>query len=120
MNKMLPVFILLMVALVAADEPLMNLSNPEESDSDSVSRVRCDSTSSCPGTDTCCLTASGSWRCCPKRKAVCCTGGLTCCPKGYYCLTSSQCGKKWLGLPSSSQPASKIQDLEWQTATETV
>lgn len=52
--QMVPVLMLLMVALVAA-----------ESDTDSVSVVHCDASTYCPDGTTCCLNPYGSWGCCP-------------------------------------------------------
>ncbi|KAJ7987703.1 hypothetical protein DPEC_G00329240 [Dallia pectoralis] len=46
----------------------------------------CDPHTSCPKGTTCCLGAkTGKWGCCPLPKAVCCSGGEHCCPRGYTC-----------------------------------
>ncbi|KTF71520.1 hypothetical protein cypCar_00050436, partial [Cyprinus carpio] len=51
----------LMAALVAADEPMMELSEPAES----VSVIHCDAATICPDGTTCCLSPYGVWYCCP-------------------------------------------------------
>ncbi|XP_059412428.1 progranulin-like [Carassius carassius] len=92
---MVPVLMLFMVALVAA-----------ESDSASVSVVHCDTSTYCPDGTTCCLNPSGSWGCCPYPRGQCCRDGLHCCPNGYLCdSTSTHCQAGWLRLPSSSRLA---------------
>jgi len=64
--QMVPVLMLLMAALVAADEPMMELSDAVESvDSASVSVVHCDAATVCPDGTTCCLSPYGVWYCCP-------------------------------------------------------
>ncbi|XP_077108702.1 progranulin isoform X3 [Ranitomeya variabilis] len=60
--------------------------------------VKCDDTSSCPGTATCCRLASGEWGCCPYEKAVCCDDHEHCCPNGYTCV-QGQCQKEELSIP---------------------
>ncbi|XP_048057511.1 progranulin-like [Megalobrama amblycephala] len=124
-SKMVPVLMLLMAALVAADETLMDLSGPVESDSDSVSDVYCDAVTACPDGTTCCLNLYGQWGCCPYPLGHCCRDGLHCCPHSSYCdSTSSYCVSGRLRLPSSPQLASKAiqktQDLERQTETKIV
>ncbi len=57
---MIPVLVLLMSALVAADEPMMDLSEPAES----VSVVNCDASTICPHGTTCCQSPYGVWYCC--------------------------------------------------------
>ncbi|XP_073678193.1 progranulin-like [Garra rufa] len=122
---MVPVLMLLMAALVAADEPVMDLSGPAEPDSASVSVVHCDSTTVCPDGTTCCLSPHGTWGCCPYSLGQCCRDGLHCCPYGYHCdSTSTHCLRGWLKLPSSSQMATKAvqkpQAFKWQGETEMV
>ncbi|XP_077316143.1 progranulin isoform X1 [Lithobates pipiens] len=51
--------------------------------------VKCDDTSSCPGSTTCCRLASGEWGCCPFSQAVCCSDKIHCCPTGYTCSGGS-------------------------------
>ncbi|XP_067282665.1 progranulin-like [Pseudorasbora parva] len=124
MDKMVPVLMLLMAALVAADETLMDLSGPVESDSASVLVVHCDASTVCPDRTTCCLSPYGRWTCCPYSMGQCCRDGIHCCRHGYHCdSTSTHCLRGWLKLPSSAQPASKsiqkTQALESQTKTET-
>ncbi|XP_050993331.1 progranulin-like isoform X2 [Labeo rohita] len=121
---MVPVLMLLMAALVAADESMMDLSGPAKSDS-AVSVVHCDSTTACPDGTTCCLTPYGTWGCCPYSLGQCCRDGLHCCPHGYHCdSTSTQCLRGWLRLPSFPQMATKAiqkpQVLKWQSQTEMV
>ncbi|XP_067282666.1 progranulin-like [Pseudorasbora parva] len=124
MDKMVPVLMLLMAALVAADETLMDLSGPVESDSASVLVVYCDASTVCPDGTTCCLSPYGVWACCPYTNGHCCRDGLHCCPASSLCdSTSTRCVSEWLILPSSPQLASKAiqktQTLESQTKTET-
>ncbi|KAK7469520.1 hypothetical protein BaRGS_00036466 [Batillaria attramentaria] len=62
-----------------------------------VSNVICpDQQSECPDQNTCCITSSGTYGCCPQPNAVCCADKLHCCPQGYKCDTSS--GKCLRGL----------------------
>ncbi|KAK2887002.1 hypothetical protein Q8A67_015230 [Cirrhinus molitorella] len=105
---MVPVLMLLMGALVAADELMMDLSRPAESDSVSVSVIHCNATVVCPDRTTCCLSPYGLWSCCHSPMAQCCRDGLHCCPYGYHCdSTSTHCFRGWLKLSSSSQMATK-------------
>ncbi|XP_048057514.1 granulin 1 isoform X1 [Megalobrama amblycephala] len=120
MSKMVPVLMLLMAALVAADESMMDLS-----DSASVSVVHCDAVTVCPDGTTCCLTPYGVWGCCVYPMGQCCRDGLHCCPHGYHCdSTSTHCVSGWLRLTSTPQATfkaiQKTQDLERQTETEIV
>ncbi|XP_051728180.1 progranulin [Ctenopharyngodon idella] len=123
---MVPVLMLLMAALVAADEPMMELSDAVESvDSASVSVVHCDAATVCPDGTTCCLSPYGVWYCCPFSMGQCCRDGVHCCRHGYHCdSTSTHCLRGWMRLSSSPLPASKAiqktQDLERQTEIETV
>ncbi|KAK7138722.1 hypothetical protein R3I93_015976 [Phoxinus phoxinus] len=123
--KMVPVLMFLMAALVAA-EPLMDLSDPVESD-ESVSVVYCDAYTACPDGTTCCRSPYGVWSCCPYPMGQCCRDGIHCCSHGYHCdSTSTRCLRGWLRMSSSPQPAFKAiqktqdQALERQTQTETV
>uniref|UniRef100_A0A8C5HV02 Granulins domain-containing protein n=1 Tax=Gouania willdenowi TaxID=441366 RepID=A0A8C5HV02_GOUWI len=55
-----------------------------------VKDVPCNKTASCPDRTTCCKTLDGGWGCCPfpnvgQLFAVCCTGGMYCCPESYTC-----------------------------------
>ncbi|XP_028310063.1 granulin a isoform X1 [Gouania willdenowi] len=48
--------------------------------------IKCDATSSCPALTTCCFMEDfHKYGCCPLPKAVCCTGGMYCCPESYTC-----------------------------------
>ena len=55
-------------------------------------------TAQCPSGNTCCMTASGQYGCCPLPTAVCCSDHIHCCPQGYTCDdssgTCSKMGKK--------------------------
>ncbi|KAK2887003.1 hypothetical protein Q8A67_015231 [Cirrhinus molitorella] len=118
---MVPVLMLLMAALVAADEPMMDLSRPAESNS--VSVVYCNSTVYCQDGQTCCLSPYGIWSCCLYTLGQCCIDGVHCCPYGYRCdSTSTHCFRGWLKLPSSSIRATKAiqkpQDIKWQLQSE--
>ncbi|KTF73515.1 hypothetical protein cypCar_00045171, partial [Cyprinus carpio] len=92
-SKMVPVLMLLMVALVAA-----------ESDTDSVSVVHCDASTYCPDGTTCCLNPYGSWGCCPypmslsfdqalqqksQTEQVHCDGDVYCPTEQFCCKTSA-------------------------------
>ncbi|CAM4631808.1 unnamed protein product [Leuciscus chuanchicus] len=106
-----------MAALVAA-EPLMDLSDPVESDSESVSVVHCDASTACPDGTTCCLSPYGQWFCCPFSMGQCCRDGVHCCRHGYHCdSTSTQCLRGWLRLSSTPQPASKAIQKTQETST---
>lgn len=52
-----------------------------------------DGESECADGDTCCMTSSGSYGCCPEAKAVCCSDMLHCCPEGYGCVSGDKCEK---------------------------
>ncbi|GMR31736.1 hypothetical protein PMAYCL1PPCAC_01931, partial [Pristionchus mayeri] len=46
----------------------------------------CPDASSCPGSQTCCLSPSASYyNCCPYALASCCIDRIHCCPSGTYC-----------------------------------
>ena len=44
----------------------------------------CSDNSSCPDSNTCCVTSSG-FSCCPFLNGSCCLDGANCCPNGYIC-----------------------------------
>ncbi|KAK2820094.1 hypothetical protein Q5P01_023053 [Channa striata] len=46
---------------------------------------KCDESTSCPGTSTCCKIPGGAWGCCPLPEAVCCDDHLHCCPHSKVC-----------------------------------
>lgn len=70
---MVPVLLFFMAALVAADEPLTEISAPDKS----VSVVHCDPYTVCPNGTTCCRSPFGKWSCCPffmvidKNQSIC-------------------------------------------------
>ena len=39
----------------------------------------------CMDGQTCCLSDSGGFGCCPVPNAICCSNGVHCCPQGYIC-----------------------------------
>ncbi|XP_051527102.1 progranulin-like [Myxocyprinus asiaticus] len=129
---MVLVLVLLMAALVAADDPMTDLLSQVESDSASPSVVHCDAITACPDLTTCCRSPYGLWFCCPYMMGQCCRDGVHCCRHGYTCdSTSTRCLRGWLRLPSTSpQLASKAiqktqsvlldQDLEWKNQAEVV
>ena len=45
--------------------------------------------SQCPDGNTCCKLSSGQYGCCPLPRAVCCSDGIHCCPRGYTCDVSA-------------------------------
>ena len=51
----------------------------------------------CPSSSTCCknIFSGSQFGCCPFEDAVCCDGGLTCCPKDHKCTSSLP--KGWPG-----------------------
>ncbi|XP_056336387.1 progranulin-like isoform X1 [Danio aesculapii] len=120
---MFPVLMLLMAALVAADEPLLDLSIPVETVDTSASVIHCDARTVCPDRTTCCRTPYGKWTCCPYSMGQCCRDGIHCCRHGYRCnFTSTRCLRGWLTMPSSFQEATRTfqKDQEIQTQAETV
>ncbi|XP_026096662.1 granulins-like [Carassius auratus] len=128
---MVPVLIFFMAALVAADEPMMELSGQLESDSASVSVVHCDACTTCPKGKTCCRSPLGAWYCCPFSMGQCCRDGLHCCSHGYHCSPrSTHCLRGWLKMPSPAVLATKAiqkpqsvpidQAPEWKSQTESV
>ncbi|NXT88132.1 GRN protein, partial [Anhinga rufa] len=44
-----------------------------------------DGQSECPDDATCCMTASGTWGCCPMPQASCCADKVHCCPHATVC-----------------------------------
>ena len=56
-------------------------------DAPPLNNVNCDGESQCPDGNTCCLTKSDTYGCCPKVNAVCCPDRVHCCPEGYSCDT---------------------------------
>ncbi|NXE99728.1 GRN protein, partial [Menura novaehollandiae] len=51
-----------------------------------------DGQSECPDDATCCVTASGTWGCCPMPQASCCADKVHCCPHATVCdLTHGRC-----------------------------
>ena len=78
---MLTLFLLLPVVLGA---------NPyRKFHKDSSGDIKCPDGGKCPNGDTCCLTATGDYGCCPDPNAVCCSDEKHCCPQGYQCDVSS-------------------------------
>ncbi|XP_062847915.1 granulin b [Trichomycterus rosablanca] len=53
--------------------------------------VRCDETSHCSSTETCCRLSVNEWACCPLKQAVCCKDMKHCCPMGYTCDSERGC-----------------------------
>ena len=50
----------------------------------------------CMDGQTCCLSYSGGFGCCPVPNAICCNNGVHCCPQGYICdYGSGGCRKSW-------------------------
>ncbi|XP_064647998.1 SCO-spondin-like isoform X2 [Lineus longissimus] len=69
-----------------------DLSMPwyEKSPATPVNYVPCpDGVSKCPDSFTCCELATGQYGCCPVPEAVCCSGKILCCPRGYTCDEST-------------------------------
>ncbi|XP_074973403.1 LOW QUALITY PROTEIN: progranulin [Phalacrocorax aristotelis] len=51
-----------------------------------------DGRSECPDDATCCMTAGGTWGCCPMPQASCCADKVHCCPHGTVCdLAHGRC-----------------------------
>ncbi|XP_077407642.1 granulin b [Vanacampus margaritifer] len=73
--------------------------------------TKCDATTTCPGTSTCCPNVAGGWACCPLKQAVCCDDGAHCCPHGKRCnLAAETCDD-----PSGAAPP-----LPWLAKTAAV
>lgn len=72
-----------------ASFPLKTSANPPNpSPSPPASRVKCDSTYSCPPGNTCCCQLHlakhcFAWGCCPLESAVCCDDHYHCCPSDF-------------------------------------
>ena len=50
----------------------------------------------CMDGQTCCLSDSGGFGCCPVPNVICCSNGVHCCPQGYICdYGSGGCRKSW-------------------------
>ncbi|XP_048373527.1 progranulin [Sphaerodactylus townsendi] len=57
--------------------------------------VPCDAQHYCHDGQTCCLTSSGGWACCPYDKGSCCSDRRHCCPSGFRCSrTGLDCQRK--------------------------
>ena len=52
---------------------------------DNLKKNVCPDGGSCSDVQTCCLSISGEYGCCPDPKAVCCSDNLHCCPRGTMC-----------------------------------
>ncbi|XP_047465155.1 granulin b [Mugil cephalus] len=64
---------------------------------------KCDESTSCPGTTTCCKTQTGQWACCPLPQAVCCEDHIHCCPQDTVCnLEAGTCDDPSGAAPSLS------------------
>ena len=56
--------------------------------------IVCPDGGKCPDGDTCCLSGSDHYGCCPVPNAMCCSDNKTCCPAGYTCdVGSGTCSK---------------------------
>ncbi|XP_054851333.1 progranulin [Eublepharis macularius] len=54
--------------------------------------VPCDAQHYCHDGQTCCMTSSSGWACCPYKKGSCCSDKRHCCPSGFRCSRSGlQC-----------------------------
>lgn len=69
---------------VVSSNPLL-FQQQQQQQTPMLGPVPCDSQSSCGANQTCCRMPSGKWGCCPLPKAVCCSDGQSCCPKGFTC-----------------------------------
>ncbi|XP_066498952.1 granulin a isoform X2 [Hoplias malabaricus] len=47
--------------------------------------ISCDSSHSCPASNSCCKDLDGNWGCCPFSQGVCCQDHLHCCPHDTKC-----------------------------------
>lgn len=65
---------------------------------------KCDKSTSCPGTSTCCKTESGAWACCPLPQAVCCDDHVHCCPHGTVCNLEAE---------TCDDPSGFLASLRW-------
>eukprot|EP00118_Oscarella_pearsei_P005356 m.24561 g.24561 ORF g.24561 m.24561 type:complete len:964 (+) comp28643_c0_seq1:107-2998(+) len=59
-----------------------------------VEDVTCHDGSVCASNQTCCITRSKTYGCCPLAGAVCCADHVHCCPSGDTCSTEKTCLKK--------------------------
>lgn len=81
-----------------------------ETDSPS-NAMQCADGSVCPGTAACCRTYSGSFRCCNYPNDVCCSDGLSCCPRCTICdILNKRCvtaftTEEWKPLTESTPVA---------------
>ena len=59
----------------------------------------------CPDGNTCCLSTSGDYACCPLPGANCCDDYLHCCPSGYTCdAVNKSCTKSALDCGKETCP----------------
>lgn len=78
-------------------------------------RIHCDRHTTCPQSSTCCfMAASQRWGCCPLPHAVCCPGGVHCCPQNYKCNEDrTSCVKGHVEIPWYTKlPATTASDDE--------
>ena len=54
----------------------------------------------CPDKNTCCLSPSGLYYCCPTPDGACCADGKHCCDLGYSCNSDNTCKKTSNVCPS--------------------
>ena len=57
--------------------------------------ITCPDGGTCTSDQTCCLTKTGKYGCCPSPDAVCCSDQVHCCPQGFKCeVATGQCAKE--------------------------
>ena len=63
----------------------------------------------CPDGNTCCITVSGRYGCCPVADANCCSDHIHCCPIGFTCdVTAGTCTKSSLDCDKENCPNGTI------------
>lgn len=72
---------------------------------------KCDESTSCPGSSTCCKTAGGTWACCPLPQAVCCDDRIHCCPYGTVCNLEAKTCDNPTGSPAAIPWLEKVSAL---------
>ena len=78
--------------------------------SNNVNKVVCPGNQQeCPDDNTCCVTKTGGYGCCPVPNANCCDDHMHCCPSGYTCdVTRSTCTKSSLDCDKETCPKTNL------------
>ncbi|KAF3704026.1 Granulins Proepithelin [Channa argus] len=79
---------------------------------------KCDESTSCPGSSTCCQMPGGAWGCCPLPQAVCCEDHVHCCPHDKVCNLKAETCDDPSGFSPSFPWVAKVSALTSQIQDE--